>query len=105
MAVQSIVAGGSIIAGGYVKDSVLGRNVFVDAGARVVDSIVQDNVTIGPGAEVIRAVVDKNAQIPAGARISPAHDPLVPGSVMTASGITVVPRADHPPEHAAAREY
>lgn len=105
VAVQSVIAGGSIVAGGYVKDSVLGRNVFVDAGARVVDSILQDNVTIGPGAHVVRAIVDKNAQVPAGCVITPDTDPTIPGSVMTASGITVVPRAAHPPEHAAAREY
>ena len=105
MAVQSILAGGSIIAGGYVKDSVIGRNVFVDAGATVVDSILQDNVTIGAGAEIVRAVIDKNAQIPAGCKVTPAVDPQVPGSLITASGITVVPRAALPPEHASAREY
>lgn len=105
MAVQSVLAGGSIVAGGYVKDSVLGRNVFVDASARVIDSIVHDNVTIGPGAEIVRAIVDKNAQIPAGCRIAPEVDPTIPGSLMTASGITVVPRAALPPEHASNFEY
>ncbi len=35
IALQSILSGGCIVAGGFVKDSVLGRNVFVDAGARV----------------------------------------------------------------------
>jgi glucose-1-phosphate adenylyltransferase len=105
MAVDSILAGGTIVAGGYVRDSVIGRNVFVDAGARVVESIIQDNVTIAPGAEIVRAIVDKNAQIPAGARITPEHDPVVPGSIVTGTGITVVPRATHPPEHTAAREH
>ena len=33
IALQSILSGGCIVAGGFVKDSVLGRNVFVDAGA------------------------------------------------------------------------
>ncbi len=35
VALQSVLCGGCIIAGGFVKDSVLGRNVFVDSGARV----------------------------------------------------------------------
>ena len=34
IALQSILSGGCIVAGGFVKDSVLGRNVFVDAGRR-----------------------------------------------------------------------
>ena len=32
VALQSVLSGGCIIAGGFVKDSVLGRNVFVDVG-------------------------------------------------------------------------
>ena len=71
----------------------------------MIDSIVHDNVTIGPGAEIVRAIVDKNAQIPAGCRIAPEVDPTIPGSLMTASGITVVPRAALPPEHASNFEY
>jgi glucose-1-phosphate adenylyltransferase len=34
VAIQSVLSGGCIIAGGFVKDSVLGRNVFVDAAPR-----------------------------------------------------------------------
>lgn len=104
-ALQSVVAGGSILAGGYVKDSVIGRNVFVDAGAAVIESVVHDNVTIGPGARIFRAIVDKNAQIPAGALIGPEQRPEYEGAVITESGITVVPRAPLPPEHASALEH
>ena len=50
MALQSAVSSGCILAGGYAKDSILGRNVFLDAGAEVYDSVLLDNVYIGPGA-------------------------------------------------------
>ncbi len=53
VALQSVMASGCIIAGGFVKDCVLGRNVFIDEGADVRDSILLDNVYIGqarPGA-------------------------------------------------------
>ena len=48
VALQSVLCGGCIVAGGFVKDSVLGRNVFIDAGARVEASILFDNVYVGP---------------------------------------------------------
>ena len=59
-AVQSLVSAGCILAGGYVKDSVLGRNVRIDEGAEVLDSIILDNVRIGSGAKVKRTIIDKN---------------------------------------------
>ena len=60
MAIQSLVGGGTIVAGAYVKDSVVGQNAFIDAGADVRDSVVMDNVRIGRGARVRRAIIDKN---------------------------------------------
>jgi glucose-1-phosphate adenylyltransferase len=63
VALQSIIGSGCIIAGGFVKDSVLGRNVFVDEGAEVRDSILLDNVTVGKGARILRAIIDKNVRV------------------------------------------
>ncbi len=60
MAVESIVGGGTIISGGYVKGSVLGRGVRVYDGAVVEDSIIFDNCIIGKGARVRNAILDKN---------------------------------------------
>ena len=68
-AIDSIVAGGSILAGGSVKSSVLGRNVRVHSGAQVEDSVLFDNCDIGRGAKVRRAILDKNVRIPDGGRI------------------------------------
>jgi len=68
-AVDSIVAGGSILSGGEVKNSVLGRGVRVHTGAVVEDSIVFDNCDIGRHAKVRRAILDKNVRVPPGAEI------------------------------------
>jgi glucose-1-phosphate adenylyltransferase len=68
-AVQSVVCSGCILSGGYVKDSVLGRNVFVDEGAEVFESVILDNVFIGKRARVRRAIIDKNNHVPEGVTI------------------------------------
>jgi glucose-1-phosphate adenylyltransferase len=93
IAVQSILSGGCIIAGGFVKDSVLGRNVFVDAGAEVRESLLFDNVYIGRNARVYRAIIDKNVRIPEGDQIG--HDLARDSARYTVSegGVTVVPKA------------
>jgi glucose-1-phosphate adenylyltransferase len=90
---QSIISGGCIIAGGFVKDSVLGRNVFVDAGAEVKESVLFDNVYVGRGARIQRAIVDKNVRVAEGDHIG--HD-LARDSLrhtVSEGGITVVQKA------------
>jgi glucose-1-phosphate adenylyltransferase len=93
IAVQSILSGGCIVAGGFVKDSVLGRNVFVDAGAEVRESLLFDNVYIGRNARVYRAIIDKNVRIPEADQIG--HDLARDSARYTVSegGVTVVAKA------------
>ena len=67
--VDSIIAGGTILSGGEVKNSVLGRGVRVHTGAEVEDSIVFDNCDIGRHAKVRRAILDKNVRILPGTEI------------------------------------
>jgi glucose-1-phosphate adenylyltransferase len=64
MAVDSIIAGSTIVSGGRVKGSVLGRGVRVHTGAYVEDSVIFDNCDIGRRAKVKRAILDKNVKIP-----------------------------------------
>lgn len=75
-ALNSVVAEGCILAGGEVRNSVLGRRVFIDNGAVVEDSIVMDGCYIGAGAKIRRAIVDKNARVQAGETVGfdPARD-------------------------------
>jgi glucose-1-phosphate adenylyltransferase len=68
-AIDSIVSGGSILSGGSVKNSVIGRGVKVHAGAEVEDSVIFDNCDIGRRAKVKRAILDKNVRVPEGALI------------------------------------
>ncbi len=97
-AVQSVVSGGCILAGGYVKDSVLGRHVLVDAGADVREAILFDNVVVGPGARVRRAILDKNVRVPPGVVIG--EDPAADRARYWVSpgGIVVIPKAEETPE-------
>jgi glucose-1-phosphate adenylyltransferase len=69
IALDSIVAGGCIMSGGTVKNSVLSRGVRVHTGALVEDSIILDNCDIGRHAKIRRAILDKNVRIPEGGTI------------------------------------
>jgi len=98
-AVQSLITGGCIIAGGFVKDSILSRNVVVDEQAHVNEAILMDNVVIGRGARVQRAIIDKNAHIPPGSTVG--FDPdadRARGYHVDESGITIVAKAPETPE-------
>ena len=63
-AIDSIVAGGCILSGGKVKNSILARGVKVHTGAEVEDSVILDNCDIGRRAKIRRAILDKNVRIP-----------------------------------------
>jgi glucose-1-phosphate adenylyltransferase len=63
-AIDSIVAGGSILSGGMARRSVIGNNVRVHSGAVVEESVVFDNCDIGRRAHVRRAILDKNVRVP-----------------------------------------
>jgi glucose-1-phosphate adenylyltransferase len=68
-AMDSVVAGGSILSGGTVKNSVLSRGVRVHAGAVIEDSIILDNCDIGRRSHLKRVILDKNVRILPDARI------------------------------------
>jgi glucose-1-phosphate adenylyltransferase len=90
---QSIMSSGCVIAGGFVKDSVLGRNVWINEGAEVRDSVLFDNVHVGKGARIQRAIIDKNVRVAPGDHIG--HD-LARDAVrhhVSPGGVTVVGKA------------
>ena len=90
VAIDSIVAGSSIISGGSVRGSVLGRGVRVHTGASVEDSILFDNCDVGRHASVRRAILDKNSKVPEGARIGYDLEADARKYHVTESGIVVV---------------
>ena len=90
MAIDSIIAGSSIVSGGMVKCSILGRGVRVHTGAYVESSVIFDNCDIGRRAKVRRAILDKNVKIPEGAEIGYNLEEDRKKYHVTESGIVVV---------------
>ncbi|MBV9085026.1 MAG: glucose-1-phosphate adenylyltransferase [Acidobacteriaceae bacterium] len=90
VAIDSIVAGSSIVSGGTVRGSVLGRGVRIHTGAIVEDSVLFDNCDIGRHACVRRAILDKNVKVPEHARIGYNLDEDRSIYHVTDTGITVV---------------
>ena len=90
MAIDSIIAGSSIVSGGIVRGSVLGRGVRIHTGASIEDSVIFDNCDIGRRAKVKRAILDKNVKVPPGAEIGYNLDEDRKKYHVTDSGIVVV---------------
>jgi glucose-1-phosphate adenylyltransferase len=89
-AIDSIVSGGCILSGGFVRNSVLGRNVRVHTGALVEDCIIMDNCDIGRRSKLRRAILDKNVKVPEETTIG--YDPVADAAryFVTESGIVVI---------------
>ncbi|MGH7312471.1 MAG: glucose-1-phosphate adenylyltransferase, partial [Candidatus Rokuibacteriota bacterium] len=70
------IAEGSLIKRATIRNSILGRSVWVNEGALIEDSIIMDHTTVGKGARVRRAIIDRFNIIPADAEIGldPAAD-------------------------------
>jgi len=67
------VGEGSLIKRAIVRNSILGRSVWVNEGAVIEDSIVMDHTTVGKGARLRRTIVDRYNIIPADTEIG--YDP------------------------------
>jgi len=64
VALDSIVAGGSILSGGRVKRSVLGYDVRVNSYCEVENSIIFNHVNIGRHSRVRNAIIDRHVTLP-----------------------------------------
>jgi len=89
-AIDSIVAGGAILSGGIVRNSVVGRGVRVHASALVEDSVILDNCDIGRRAKIRRTILDKNVRVPEDASIGYDLERDSRYHHVTESGIVVV---------------
>jgi glucose-1-phosphate adenylyltransferase len=89
---NSLIAEGSLIKRASIRNSILGRNVWVNEGARIEDSIVMDFTSVGKGARIRRAIVDRYNIIPADREIGSdvGQDRL--RYHVDPSGLVVVPR-------------
>ena len=97
-AVDSIVSGGSILSGGSVINSVVGRGCRIHTGALVEESVLFDNVDIGRHAKVRKAILEKNVRIPANARIGYDLEKDKRDHHVTETGIVVVEGTRSPVE-------
>ena len=97
-ALHSIVSEGCIISGGIVRNSILGRSMFVHSYSQVDDSVIMDYCEIGRYAKVRRAILDKNVQIAESDVIGYDLESDRKRFFVTDSGIVVIPKvARRPP--------
>jgi glucose-1-phosphate adenylyltransferase len=90
-AVDSVVSPGTILSGGMVRNSVLGRNIRVHAGVVIDECVIFDNCDIGRRARIRRCILDKNVKIPEDAVIGyDAEQDRAAGHHVTETGIVVV---------------
>ena len=89
--VNSIVAGGTVIAGGGVSRSILGNRVYIDDGATVEDAILSSGVVVGEGTQLQRCIIDRNVIIPANEQIGVDLALDRERFTVTPNGVVVVP--------------
>jgi glucose-1-phosphate adenylyltransferase len=92
MAINSIVAAGTIVSGAVVRNSVVSQDVRVNSYADVDSSIVFSHVNIGRHCRIRHAIIDRDVHIPDGTVIG--YDPQEDkrNYFVTPSGLTVVTR-------------
>jgi glucose-1-phosphate adenylyltransferase len=73
MAVNSMVAGGSIISGAYVSQSLLSSDVRIEEFSTIDSSVLLPGVTVGRRVKIRRCILDENCIVPDDMQIG--HDP------------------------------
>ena len=103
VALDSIVAHGSIISGGRVIQSVLSPGVRINSYSEVDRSILFSGVNVGPHSRLRRCIVDRDVEIPEGLQVGYDLDQdRERGFTVTDSGIVVIPQESRLEEKARA---
>jgi glucose-1-phosphate adenylyltransferase len=92
MAINSIVASGSIVSGAVIRNSVLSQDVRVNSYADVDSSIVFSHVNIGRHCRIRHAIIDRDVHIPDGTVIGYDSNEDRKNYFVSPSGLTVVTR-------------
>jgi glucose-1-phosphate adenylyltransferase len=92
MAINSIVASGSIVSGAVIRNSVLSQDVRVNSYADVDSSIVFAHVNIGRHCRIRHAIIDRDVHIPDGTVIGYDANEDRKNYFVSPSGLTVVTR-------------
>lgn len=88
---NSIIGGSVVVAGGYVKNSVLGNDILIEADAEVLDSVIIGNVVIKEGARIRKTIIDHGNVIEANDSIGFDPDSDRIRFYVDPSGIVVLP--------------
>jgi glucose-1-phosphate adenylyltransferase len=94
IALDSIVAGGSIVSGGRVKGSVLGYDVRVNSYCDVEDSIIFNHVNVGRHSRIRKAIIDRHVSLPEGTVIGYDDEADRKKYQVTDEGVVVVVREE-----------
>ncbi len=94
MALDSIVAQGTIISGSVVRNCVVGRNVRIHSYSEIEDSVIMDWAEIGRGCRIRRAIIDKSNLVPPGSTIGYDLDKDRESHFVSESGIVVLSRGE-----------
>ena len=90
MATNSMVSGGCIVSGAYVRQSLLFSSVTVDEGSEVIQAVVLPQAKIGKHCRITRAIIDKRCIIPDGTIIGEDHAEDAKRFRVTAEGVVLV---------------
>lgn len=93
-AYNSLIAGGVIVSGGTVRNSVLFRRARVNSYAEVDRSVLLDDTTVGRHCVIRNAIIDKNVHVPEGTQIGVTpDDDRARGFTVTDAGVVAVPKS------------
>lgn len=90
MAVDSMVSGGCIISGAYLRRSLLFSNVLVNSYSRIEDTVVLPDVVIGRHCRIRRAVLDRACIVPPGTVIGEDPEKDAERYYVTEGGVVLV---------------
>jgi len=93
-ALDSLVAHGSIISGGVVRNSVLSYNVFIHSWSLVEESVIMENVVVGRHARIKKAIIAEGVKIPPYTEIGYHPDQDRARFTVSPRGITIVTNED-----------
>jgi glucose-1-phosphate adenylyltransferase len=90
MAVNSMVAGGCIISGAHVRESLLSQDVRIEDGSIIESSVLLPSVTIGRHCKITRCILDENCVIPDGTQIGQDQEADQKRFYVTKRGVVLV---------------
>ena len=90
MAVDSMVAGGCIVSGSYVRHSLLYRNVDVHSYSKIEDAVIFPQVNIGRHSVIRKAIIDKGCVIPPETQIGVDPEKDAKRFHLSAGGVVLV---------------